>query len=50
MRQISMENDGDDSVADGDEEARGAAVLRPLVQVYLKRTGTNWAALGHAGD
>ena len=34
-----MDDDGKDSVAVGAEEARRAAVLRPLVQAYLKGTG-----------
>lgn len=35
-----MDDDRDDSVAAGAEEARRAAVLRPLVQAYLKGTGS----------
>jgi len=35
-----MDDDGEDSVAVGAEEARRAAVLRPLVQAYLKGTGS----------
>ena len=35
-----MEHDGEDSVAVGAEEARRAAVLRPLVQAFLKGTGS----------
>ena len=35
-----MDDDGEDSVAVGAEEARRAAVLRPLVQAFLKRTGS----------
>lgn len=37
---MSMENDDEESVALGAEEARRAAVLRPLVQAYLKGTGS----------
>jgi len=33
---MSMENDDEESVALGAEEARRATVLRPLVQAYLK--------------
>ncbi len=35
-----MNDDGEDSVAVGAEEARRAAVLRPLVQAYLNGTGS----------
>ena len=35
-----MDDDGEGSVAVGAEEARRAAVLRPLVQAYLKGTGS----------
>ncbi|GGH41931.1 hypothetical protein [Cribrihabitans marinus] len=35
-----MENDGEDSIAVGAEEARRAAVLPPLVQAFLKGTGS----------
>ena len=35
-----MNDDGEDSVAVGAEEARRAVVLRPLVQAYLKGTGS----------
>lgn len=35
-----MENDGEDSIAVGAEEARRASVLRPLVQALLKGTGS----------
>ena len=35
-----MNDDGEDCVAVGAEEARRAAVLRPLVQAYLNGTGS----------
>jgi putative transposase len=35
-----MDDDREDSVAAGAEEARRATVLRPLVQAYLKGTGS----------
>lgn len=35
-----MNDDGEDSVAVGAEEARRAAVLRPLVQAYLNGSGS----------
>ena len=38
MWQILMDDDREDSA--GGEEARRAAVLRPLVQAYLKGTGS----------
>ena len=49
-----MNDDGEDCVAVGAEEARRAAVLRPLVQAYLNGTGSlergindgEWAKLG----
>jgi len=37
---MSIENNDEDSVAVGAEEARRAAVLRPLVQAFLKGTGS----------
>ena len=36
---MSIENNDEDSVAVGAEEARRAAVLRPLSQAFLKGTG-----------
>lgn len=49
MWQILMDDDRDDSVAAGAEEARRATVLRPLVQEYLKGTGgvdRTWGSCG----
>ncbi len=37
---MSMNNDDEESVADGAEEARRAVVLRPVVQAYLNGTGS----------
>jgi len=37
---MSMENDDEESVALGAEEARRATVLRRLLQAYLKGTGS----------